>query len=65
MPLRPLNLETGQPKLDKELSKDEIAGRVLEEEDDRRMMVARGYRMQADEAALQRAQTQAAQAARR
>lgn len=54
MPLRPLHKDTGQPKSEKELSKDEVASRVIELEDDHRTAVARAYRAQADKTLLER-----------
>jgi hypothetical protein len=55
MPLRQLN-DKGQPKLDKELSRDEQAGRFKELEEDKRMQVARAHREIADRAVLEQAE---------
>ncbi len=53
MPLRPLHRETGKPKSDKELSQDEVAGRIAEEEEDRRLFATRGSRIAAEQAAVE------------
>lgn len=54
MPLRPLRPD-GQPKLDKELTKDEIASRIQEEEEDRRLQIARAARSAQENALLESA----------